>query len=408
MKNLLLFALLSVGLLAFGCGDDDLTPSPEKREISLGAIVALDGPISYFGTTAKAAIELAVEDINQELGTEVQLNPILIRNSYGVPDSALSAIEALNADGLNVIIGPQSSGEVARVRSYADAHDIVVISPASIARSQSIAGDNVFRFSPDDTYQAEAMVAMVVDDKLDALITVHRDDTWGHDLVGLVMKQYNDQGGNVYDSLSYDPTSSDFSTLLEELETEVEQAVAQYGAEKVGVYLLSYGEAEEMFSEATDRPVLSRVKWYGGAPTAQSPRLLENSKAATFALATTYPCSTLALEESLRSKWQPLQERIAAATGQVADIYAFVTYDAVQIAVRSWLAASSNDITSFKEKLTETAASYTGMTGPIILNDAGDRATGNYDFWAIKNTGNGLEWERVAFYHSTTKMLTRD
>ncbi len=407
MKHLLLFALLLSGLFITGCGDDPAA-TPDTREISLGAVLALDGSLSYYGTTAEAALELAVEDINQELGTEIKLNPISVRNSHTNPDSALAALQALKGSGLNIVIGPQSSSEVEHVRTYADENNMVLISPSSVARSLNIEGDNVFRFSPDDTYQADAIAAMAANDQLNVMITVYRDDTWGFDLAKLITENFENQQIQAYESLYYEPADTDFGFLLNELENIVKGNVDVYGADKVGVCLLSFGEAEKILEQASTRPELAGVKWYGASAIAQSPRLLQNPKAAAFAQTTGYPCPILALNESLKSKWEPLKQRIKSATGQEADIYALVAYDAVQVAVRNLLAIENDDVSAFIAKLPETAASYTGMTGPIELNPAGDRAIGNYDFWAIRDSGNGPEWERVAFYNSTTKVLTRN
>ncbi len=409
MKYFFQLALLLTGLFILGCSEKDPVTSPDPdRQISLGAILALDGSLSYYGVTAQAALELAVEDINQELGTEIKLNPISIRNSYTNPDSALAALQALKGSGLNIIIGPQSSSAVEHVRTYADENNMVLISPSSVARSLKIAGDNVFRFSSDDTYQADAIAAMAANDELAVMITVYRDDTWGSDLSGLITDNFENQQIQASESLSYEPADTEFGSMLNELEDIVAGSVDVYGAEKVGVCLLSFGEAEKILEEASTRPELAKVKWYGASAIAQSPRLLQNPNAAAFAQTTGYPCPILALNESLKSKWEPLKARIKSATGQEADIYALVTYDAVQVAARDLLAIGNDDVSSFIAKLPETAASYTGMTGPIELNAAGDRAIGNYDFWAIRDKGNGPQWERVAFYNSTTKMLTQN
>jgi receptor family ligand binding protein len=44
------------------------------------------------------------------------------------PEKALDAIQDLNARGVKIIIGPQSSAEVAMIKPFADGHNILVIS----------------------------------------------------------------------------------------------------------------------------------------------------------------------------------------------------------------------------------------------------------------------------------------
>ena len=47
------------------------------------------------------------------------------------------------------------------------------------------------------------------------------------------------------------------------------------------------------------------------------------------------------------------------------------------------------------------ADSYNGITGNTSLNHFGDRKYGDYDFWAVKNSGSthgSLVWKRVGKY----------
>ncbi len=416
MKYYSAVAIVIAALAFAGCGEDDPVASTEKHELSLGALLALSGTLSDFGTTSKVAVELAVEDINREMGTEIDLKAIDIRNTYTNPDSALAGLTAARGKGLRFMIGPMTSAEVATVKSYADANGMIIISPSSVARSLSIAGDNIFRLNPDDTYQAEAMTTMLAEDSLDALITVRRDDVWGNDLVALASDLYHKQGGTIYDSLKYDPASLNVSGLLATLTERVNEAVAKHGADRVGIYLLSFAEAELILAAASDIPVLSTVKWYGASAVAQSAKLATNAKAAAFAQTVGYPCPVFGLDESSRSRWEPLKARIEAVTHQDADVYSMAAYDAVWLAVKTYLATHTThdhtstidaEVAAFKAEFPKTAAAYTGMTGRTELNSAGDRKIGNYDFWALRNSGSGPKWERAAVYNSTTKTLTR-
>lgn len=84
--------------------------------------------------------------------------------------------------GIRIVIGPDSSAEVEAVKAYADENDILVISPSSTAISLAIPADNVFRFVPDDTHQAEAIARLMWEDRVRAVIPIWRGDTWGDDL----------------------------------------------------------------------------------------------------------------------------------------------------------------------------------------------------------------------------------
>ena len=80
------------------------------------------------------------------------------------------------------VIGPQSSAEVARIKPYADANNILVISQGSTASSLAIPGDNILRFCPNDTREAEALVALLQHDGIRAIVPLWRNDAGNNGL----------------------------------------------------------------------------------------------------------------------------------------------------------------------------------------------------------------------------------
>src|SRR5215207_7358456 len=104
---------------AAGCGDG--TGPGDTREITIGGIFSLTGNWSSLGVTSKAAMELAVEDASRYAAGRGITFRADIRDTKLEPATALSAVQALRAAGVQVIIGPQSSAELAAIKSYVDA-----------------------------------------------------------------------------------------------------------------------------------------------------------------------------------------------------------------------------------------------------------------------------------------------
>lgn len=64
-----------------------------------------------------------------------------------------------------------------------------------------------------------------------------------------------------------------------------------------------------------------------------------------------------------------------------------------------WHAATAiQKSAAFKSSFVKNAESYFGATGWTVLNAAGDRKYGNYDFWAVTETDETYSWEMVATY----------
>jgi ABC-type branched-subunit amino acid transport system substrate-binding protein len=89
--------------------------------------------------------------------------------------------------------------------------------------------------------------------------------------------------------------------------------------------------------------------------------------------------------------------------GRIPRSYASVAYDSL------WLAALTenatvpkmmmpNDVNFLKKTFAHIADSYSGITGNTALNAAGDRAYGNYDFWAIQQGNNDNSLMNILVY----------
>ena len=91
----------------------------------------------------------------------------------------------------------------------------------------------------------------------------------------------------------------------------------------------------------------------------------------------------------------------ATSTNLQPDAFTLAAYDALGTVVRAALAAGGTENSAtFRQALLRTASSYTGLTGSLELNEAGDRKYGTYDFWALCAAGETAVWKRVALYRS--------
>ena len=94
------------------------------------------------------------------------------------------------------------------------------------------------------------------------------------------------------------------------------------------------------------------------------------------------------------------------------DIYALATYDALWLAALAALDArhveTDDPAEALRVQIPSTAGDMVGATGLLTMNEAGDRAGGTMDFWALQATEDGPAWVRVAIYDGEAGTLTRD
>jgi len=110
-----LAALIASTLALVGCSDDPV--SPGNQEIVIGGLFSLTGNWSSLGTASKAAMEIGIEDVNAYLAdgnTGIHF-AASIKDTKLDPPTALTAVTALKDAGVEVVLGPQSSAEVAAI-----------------------------------------------------------------------------------------------------------------------------------------------------------------------------------------------------------------------------------------------------------------------------------------------------
>ena len=394
----MLAVLTTVAVVATTVGR--ASQAPTSNEVVLGALLSLSGPWSSLGRASEAALEIAVDDVNQTLlGSSRTRVRLAVEDTRLDPDVALEQLRALASRGVKVVIGPQSSAEVAALKPFADANGLLLISQGSTASLLSMPDDNLFRFVPDDSEEIAALATLLVSDGVRAVVPMWRTDIGNAGLQSSLRRIFPRSGGSVLEGVSYAPEKTELEAEVAALSAQVAQARAASGPDAVAVYLAAFDEVVAIFDLAQRDPVLSTVRWYGSDGVALSEALVGNATAARFAIRAGYPNPILGLDERTRDRWEPLAEQIRARTGSPPDAFGLTAYDAAWVAALTILATGqTGDVATLRTALARIADSYNGVTGPMTLNQAGDRATGNYDFWAIRERGGAYEWSRVARY----------
>src|SRR6266536_2396842 len=293
MNIRVVFCVIVCGLvLAFvgRAGGDPPGQGHSQRVFKVGVLASLTGSWSSLGQNTVAALQIAEEQIEAEAirqhgGYRFHF---FVRDTQLDPSQALNAITELDRRGVKIVIGPQSSAEVAMIKPYADAHNILVISQGSTASSLAIPGDNIFRFCPNDTREAEAIVALLWHDGIRAIVPLWRNDTGNNGLHDSVKAQFEALGGTVTQGFPYEPTTTDFSAATSSIASQItnlESGGTQ--ASTIAVYLAAFDEVVDVFHNVQSNPnataLLPPRHWYGSDGVALSAALTGDANAATFA-----------------------------------------------------------------------------------------------------------------------------
>jgi branched-chain amino acid transport system substrate-binding protein len=392
------FALISSLLVA--PGDAARHTRNAQSQLVVGAILDLASGWTSLGRASRVTLRLAAADANAALargGSTLRVR-LRIVDAQGKPTLARGQLRRLAASGVDVVIGPEGSSEVAAVRQAAKSLGVVVISQGSTAHSLAIAGDNVLRFLPDDVREGEAVVALLRREQIDALVPVWRRDAGNAGLERSVRRQFAATGGKLSAGVSYATATSNFTQVATSIAAQA-AALRARGAARVGIYLAAFDEAVDLFHSARLVPTLQTLPWYGSDGVALSTRLVNDHSAAAFADAVGYPNPTVGLSDALVRRAHALLARARKRLGRTPDALALTAYDALRIVVEARQhAGSATDAKRLRQAIVAAANRHVGVTGRMVLNGAGDRAYGNFDFWSVCATGSKFAWRRTFEY----------
>jgi branched-chain amino acid transport system substrate-binding protein len=408
-----LLLCITLSFLLISCSSDDTTPTSSSNAgdtVRIGGLFSRTGDWSTLGMAGSAALELAVGDVNDYLasrGSSLRFTQT-VEDTKLDPASAYAKLRTLvETDHVSLVLGPQSSAELAALKPYADSSGVIIISPSSTAGSLSITGDHIYRFCPDDSHEGTAIAKLMRSDGVEWVVPIWKDDAGNGGLVTSLRREMNGIDGTVEAGVKYTDVG-DVGAIISAASAQVAEARNLHGDSSVGVYLASFDEGVQILAAAKNDPALSAVRWYAGDGIGQSAKLTSDATAAAFAAQSGLASPLLGLDPASAERRADISERIHAKVGYDPDVYALAVYDAVWVSALTVAARDGKiDLAHFDDELRAQAGSYYGATGWTVLNDAGDRKYADFDFWAVRSQNGAYVWTPVAQFQSASGSLVR-
>ena len=362
-------------------------PSAKKADgpIRIGALVPLTGDVADLGASYTSAYGKALAEIAATPGMpEFEL---LVENTDADPLVAAMKLEQLYTNGVQVVVGPETSAECEGLRLLAtNGAGMLLLSSSCTAPQLTIEGDNLMRFTMDDTHQGRELARRMAADGVRRLAVLKRSDMYGDGMRAAFLAEYTNLGGEVFFEEYYPRASEFFPEVMTNLNLAVAEEVTASGADGVGVLLVAYDEGVWLLKAAAAHPALGAVRWYGTDGLAGNAALPADPVAGPFARQTRFLCSEPAAYTN--DKYAEVAGWIQEQTGHAPRTFAVAAYDTL------WLAAlalqdtgGTGTIDQVKAAIRSNVSGFPGATGPIELNAADDRADGAYVFLKVTATG---------------------
>ena len=182
----------------------------------LGCLLPLSGPFSIYGEEVLKGIELGLDmrwDQTAETGLE-----LLIRDTKGKPEEALSALENLVIDEkIMAIIGPVSSRASIAVAKKAQKMGVPII---ALTQRKGIVeeGEMIFRNFLTPSQEVKGLLDVAMDQMgLKRFGILYPDNAYGRYCMNLFWDRLNDMGGTVTAVESYGVDDTDFAYQIKKM-----------------------------------------------------------------------------------------------------------------------------------------------------------------------------------------------
>jgi len=391
-----------------------LPPSPTAAatlppEVRIGVVYPLSGRLEQWGKEALPFINMAQADINSS--PETVAGPrfeFVVRSSETTEEGALAAARDLvENEGVQVIAGLPTSGELTGAIGYLTQHHVAVVSSSSTSPQPGLRQpDTVFRIAPPELYLARTLAKLALDQGYRKAAVIYRTDGWGEYYTAEIAAQFQSQG---YPSaqVSIVPTHPNVGDYAAEV-AQLSARVAELGADDQMVVFMAVWEGEDIniLHHAAQDPTLSRVRWLAAllgpsvrTGTFPGPPAQDLPDARDFALA--HNLWSVENHPPLNDLVQRLWTQAKAELGEEPRFEHVYMYDALQIAARAVRQAGSTDGDAVAAAVPAAAQGYDAATGAISFDDDGDRASGDLAFHGLFSADGEFEYRHFAYYDST-------
>lgn len=327
------------------------------KDILIGAVFPLTGPIATYGQESVNGIKLALEKINQS-PIKGKVIKLIVEDNKGEPvDSANAVRKLIDIDKVHAVLGSVASSNTLAQAPIAQQAKVPLLTPASTNEKVTETGDFISRTCFTDAFQGVVMAKFAKDSlkKTKAVIVIDNSSDYSKGLANVFKAEYEKMGGTILgdmNSLTYTQKDTDFRSLIRKvmrLEPEVIFLPGYYT--EVGLFLK---QSRQMGLKA---PVLGGDGW-------DSPKLQE--LAGPEGIKNNYISSHFSADDSdprVQTFVKEYESRYNSKPGAMAAL----GYDGILVMADALKRADSLTHDAIQNAIIATNG-FTGVTGSITLD----------------------------------------
>lgn len=203
-----------------------------KETIKIGAIFAVTGPASFLGAPEEKTAKMVVDEINKNGGINGQQVELIVKDSAGSTENALSfAKQLIEESQVVAIIGPSTSGETMAIKALCETSKVPLISCAAAETIVNPQAHYVFKTPQKDSDVVKWIYTSMKTKSITKIGVLASLSGFGKGGLAQLEKYAADNGITLTAKESYDPTTTDLTALLTKLKDSGAQAIINWSIE---------------------------------------------------------------------------------------------------------------------------------------------------------------------------------
>ena len=402
-KIMLALMSLSAGVLLTSCQGGDTAGGGSG--LKLGTLAPTTGDLSSIGQNWPAAVQLAVDTINECGGVNEEQVSLITEDSQTDPTTGSSAMTKLaEVDKVAGVVGAFASSVSGAAVDVAVRNKVMMVSPGSTSpvfteRAQNGELNGFWaRTAPPDTYQSQALAALAEKQGFKKVSTVAINNDYGVGFEQQFVKAFKDRGGEIAGKpVRYDPKAATLDSEAKSAFSGKPDAVAGVLYAETGSVLLKSAFEQGLSDDVT---VLLTDGVYSDDFVNQVGKTADGKSIIAGALGTVPGANGAALQD-FTALWN---EKV----GKELTAYVPHNWDAAVLMMLAAEASDANTGEGIKSKILEVAnapgtevsdaceamelvrngedINFQGASGNVDIDENGD-VVGSYDVWQVEEDG---------------------
>ncbi len=200
--------------------------------VKVGAILAVTGPASFLGAPEAKTLEMLVADINAKGGINGNKVELVIKDSQGSPEKAVSfAKQLIDEEKVFAILGPSTSGETMAIKNIAEEGKTILISCAAAEVIANPVAKYVFKTPQNDKDAAIKIFQQMKKMGISKIGVLSSNTGFGKAGKEQLEKLAPENGIQIAISEVYDKAATDLTAEVTKLKSANVQAIVNWSIE---------------------------------------------------------------------------------------------------------------------------------------------------------------------------------